>query len=98
MTYTIAHNNTGSLTHYVRPGIEPASSWMLVRFVSSEPQWELLKVLKHYGPLLPTSHPDSASWSFWPFMGYVPKPVGGAQAALSGRVPWKPLLELECML
>ena len=25
-----------------RPGIEPASSWILVRFVSAEPQWELL--------------------------------------------------------
>ena len=24
------------------PGIEPASSWMLVRFISTEPRWELL--------------------------------------------------------
>ena len=23
------------------PGIEPTSSWILVRFVSAEPQWEL---------------------------------------------------------
>ena len=29
------------LTHWVRPGIRPASSGMLVRFVSTEPQWEL---------------------------------------------------------
>ena len=35
------HSNAGSLTHWVRPGIEPMSSWMLVRFISSEPQWEL---------------------------------------------------------
>ena len=30
-----------SLTHRARPGIEPACSWMLVRFVSTEPQQEL---------------------------------------------------------
>ena len=30
--------NTGSLTHWVRPGMESVSSWMLVRFVSNEPQ------------------------------------------------------------
>ena len=24
-----------------KPGIEPASSWMLVRFISTEPRWEL---------------------------------------------------------
>ena len=28
-------------THWVRPGIEPASSWLLVSFVTTEPQWEL---------------------------------------------------------
>ena len=38
---TIAHSNARSLTHWVRPGIEPVSSWMLVRFVSAEPQQEL---------------------------------------------------------
>ena len=40
-TYTTAHGNTGSLTHFVSPGIEPVSSRMLVRFISAEPQWEL---------------------------------------------------------
>ena len=29
-----SHSNTGPLTHWVRPGIEPASSWILVRFVN----------------------------------------------------------------
>ena len=33
-TYTIAHGNAGSLTYWARPGIEPASSCMLVRFIS----------------------------------------------------------------
>ena len=36
-TQTIAHG------HPVRPGIEPTSSWLLVRFVSAEPQQELPK-------------------------------------------------------
>ena len=31
-----------SLTHRVRPGIKPLSSWILVGFVTPEPQWELL--------------------------------------------------------
>ena len=37
----IAHSNARSLTQWVRPGIEPASSWILVRFVTTEPQWDL---------------------------------------------------------
>ena len=40
-TYTTAQGNTGSLTHGARPGIEPTSAWLLVRFVSAVPQWEL---------------------------------------------------------
>ena len=40
-TYTTAHSNTGSLTHWVKPGIEPTTSWFLVGFISAAPQWEL---------------------------------------------------------
>ena len=40
-----SHSNTGSLTHWVRPGIEPATSWFLVRFTSTAPQRELQEVL-----------------------------------------------------
>ena len=36
------HSKAGSLTYWARPGIEPASSWILVGFVSDEPQRELL--------------------------------------------------------
>ena len=39
--YTTAHSNAGSLTHWGRPGIEPASSWILVRSITAEPQREL---------------------------------------------------------
>ena len=41
VTYTTAHGNTRSLTHWARPGIEPTSSWILVRFITAEPQWVL---------------------------------------------------------
>ena len=40
-TYTTALGNAGSLTHWARPGIEPATSWFLVGFVSAAPRWEL---------------------------------------------------------
>ena len=41
MTYTTAHGNARSLTHDGRPGIKPASSWILVSFFTPEPWWEL---------------------------------------------------------
>ena len=44
-TYTTAHGNTRSLTHWARPGIEPVTSWFLVRFVSIAPRRELLFLL-----------------------------------------------------
>ena len=44
VTYTAAHGNKGSPTHWARPGIEPASLEILVGFVSAAPQWELPNV------------------------------------------------------
>ena len=41
VTYTTAHGNAGSLTLWVKPGINSASSWILVRFVTAEPWKEL---------------------------------------------------------
>ena len=35
--------NAGSVTHWARPGIEPAASWFLVRAVSVAPRGELWK-------------------------------------------------------
>ena len=36
-----SHGNAGSLTHWARPGIEPATSWFLVGFISTAPRQEL---------------------------------------------------------
>ena len=41
-TYTAAHGNVGSRTHWERPEIEHASSWMPVRFITAEKWQELL--------------------------------------------------------
>ena len=38
--YTTAHGKARSLTYWVGPGIQPASSWILVGFVTTEPQWK----------------------------------------------------------
>ena len=40
-TYTTAHGNTRSLTYWARPGIKPMSSWIPVRFATTEPLREL---------------------------------------------------------
>ena len=55
-TYTTAHSNTGSLTHWARPGIDPTTSWFLVGFVNhcatmGTPNWVTSvqqKLKKHY--------------------------------------------------
>ena len=39
--YTTAHRNVGSSAHWVRPGIKPTTSWLLVRFISTAPLREL---------------------------------------------------------
>ena len=49
-TCNIATGNAGSLTHWVRPEIKSASSWMLVGFVSAEPQWEHQSSFPFYCP------------------------------------------------
>ena len=36
----LAHGNAGSLTHWERPGIESASLWIPVGFITTEPWWE----------------------------------------------------------
>ena len=41
VTYTRAHSNAESLTHWVRPAIEPKSLCMLIGFISAKPRREL---------------------------------------------------------
>ena len=39
ITYTTAHSNAESLIHRERPRIKTASSWIVVRLITTEPQW-----------------------------------------------------------
>ena len=41
VTYTTAHGNARSLTHWPRPGIEPTTSWFLDKLITAEPRREL---------------------------------------------------------
>ena len=40
-----AHGNAISLTHWERPGSEPASSWILIALITTELKQELLDTL-----------------------------------------------------
>ena len=42
--YTIAHSNSGSLSHLVRPGIKPPSCWILIGFLT---HWATTELLDH---------------------------------------------------
>ena len=70
-TYTTAHSNTGSLTHWVRLGIEPESSWLPVGFMTTDPWWELPDVIlfmaKSYSFFFPSFL--GYTWSLWKFLG-----------------------------
>ena len=52
-TYTTAHRNAGSLTHWSRPGIEPTFSGILVWFVNL---WETKGTLQIQVWILPLPH------------------------------------------
>ena len=41
-----SHSNARYLIHWVGPGIEPKISWILIGFLSAEPQGELLSKFK----------------------------------------------------
>ena len=61
-TYTTAQSNSGSLTHWARPGIKPASSWILVRFFTIEPQWELSQEDHFLSKEIPKENRDLNYW------------------------------------
>ena len=53
------HHNSGKhSTHWARPGIEPKTSWFLVRFISAAPRQELLKpnIFKWLYSMLEVAH------------------------------------------
>ena len=71
---TTAHGNIRSLTHWVRSGTEPASSWILVRFISAEPQRELPDLISNSTMLLHSLHESvlkAFSKSEFPFVRLV---------------------------
>ena len=90
--YTTAHSNTRSLTHWARPGIKPASSRILVRCFSAEPQQELperyaewiitrITLSYIYGSLIHTTYKTykkkrSISYSSWKLSSVMVKIMG----------------------
>ena len=48
VTYTTAHGNARFLTHWLRPGIEPTSSWILIGFITTKPWRELPQILSYH--------------------------------------------------
>ena len=72
----MALGNTGSLTHWIRLGIELTSSWIIVGFITAEPQWELqigiaLESLDHFGlyeHFNNINSPSPRAWSILPFV------------------------------
>ena len=42
VAYATVYSKAGSLTHWVRPGMEHTSSWILVRFIPAVPERQLL--------------------------------------------------------
>ena len=68
-----SHSNAKYLTQWMRPGIKPANSWLLVRFISAEPwgeiQWKISNTVPtHY---IYPEPPKMLSWkqllNFWFF-------------------------------
>ena len=75
-TLTTTHGKARSLAHWPMLGIKPASSWFLVRFVSSVPWWELLfSYLDEIWIPLPFG-----KFSFFFPLGATPAAYGGSQA------------------
>ena len=63
--YTEAADNARLLTHWVRPGIELACSWIRVRFVSTEPQRELFP---HHFLILNPVYMSQNGFFFFPIL------------------------------
>ena len=73
-TYTTAHGNAGSLTHWTGPRIKSSSSWILVVFITTETQWGLL--ISH-------SYPCLVGFISWPHLILLCLPALGANFSLN---------------
>ena len=71
-TYITVHSNTRSLTHWAKPGIKSASSWILVGFATAEPQRELHKTLN----LITSVKIPFSRFNIYRFQGFGPNMVG----------------------
>ena len=60
-TYATALGNSRSLTHWVRPGIEPTSSWILVKFLT---RWATMGSPR-LNLDLPLSQPRDTAFQHW---------------------------------
>ena len=63
--YTTALGSAGSLTHWARSGIKPMSSWILVGFITTEPQWEL--PVMQFFCMLQNDHHNKSSYYLSPY-------------------------------
>ena len=61
--YATACGNAGSLTHWVRPGIKPTSSWILVGFLSCWATTGIPLLVKYWAPGLIECYLTNVSWS-----------------------------------
>ena len=88
-TYTTAHGHTGSSTHGARPGIEPATSWFLVRFISALPGWEHLGSFpmhkKQFSNAVRAAGPAIATLSTPVLPGSERQPCGAVPVGLKGE-------------
>ena len=85
-TYTTVHSNARSLTHRAGPGIELASSWILVGFVTTEPRQELPPAPCFKVQILPPCPGLGASLS--PHGCHDADPRVGRSSAGLGANPW----------
>ena len=74
LQYITVRGNAGSLIQRARPGIERASSWILLGFITAEPPWELLSsssFSRFYSPLEIQFTPSVSTPNFPPGSEYL---------------------------
>ena len=100
VTYTTAHSNAWSLTHWAKTGINPTSSWILVRFINAEPEgirggWAELRMVPALTVSRCWAYKGSVvglrGWSSWPELvaQTTKKEERKVKGGVGGRVPWQ---------